>query len=437
MLSEYFTLVNYGRMGLSMLKDKKSLEQYIESESIKIIINPDTCKKLYDFVNKTYNIPKGLAADILSLRKSYSEVSEFVLFCMLDGLEKVNEIKKSKIDEYFTMQEVQTYRKAQYEVDTIKFPLVFKMIAISYDQWIGSISINQLMELRRAQLINYNVNAQRTMQKVIRGDKEMYKIALNWKAIDQIESSYKSKQFISNTLTLNIPTNTENDFYYDEESSSLIIKSLEHFDITDGYHRYIAACQRKDKDPEFDYAMELRIVNFSDDKAKQFIFQEDQKTKMKKIDSDSLNMTKAANMVVTKVNEDYRCNLQGLISRNNGLISFGELAEVVDYFYFKDVRAKEKEKITIINTTKTLVDNLNYLTEYDTKYLEQKYNFKLLVVICYCFNTYPNRNKDEVCQLINDVYLRLENLDIKKFYTKKVRKSLINEIEKIVKECEK
>lgn len=419
-----------------MLKDRKALEQYLETESIKIIINPDMCKQLYDFTNKTYNIPKGLTSDLISLRKSLSEVSEFILFCLLNGLEEINEIKKSKIDEYFTMQEVQTYRKSQYEIDKIKFPLVFKMVAISHDQWIGRISINQLMELRKAQLINYNVNAQRTMQKIIRGDKEIYKIALNWRAIEQIESSYQSKQFIPNTLTLNIPTNTNSDFYYEEETSSLIINSLEHFDITDGYHRYVAGCQRKDKDSEFDYEMELRIVNFSEDKAKQFIFQEDQKTKMKKIDSDSLNMTKAANMVVTKINEDYRCNLQGLISRNSGLISFGEFAEVIDYFYFKDIRTKEKEKIAIISTTKMLVNDLNYLTEYDIKYLEQKYSFKLLVLICYCFSTYTDRNKNDICKLINKAHEKLESLDIKKFNTKKVRKSLINEIEKIVKECE-
>ena len=419
-----------------MLKDKIILEQYLESESIKIVTDFEKCKSLYDFTNKTYKIPKGLVSDLILLRKSFSEVSEFILFCLLDGIEKTSEITNSKLDEFFTMQEVQTYRKAIYETNSIKFPLVFKMIEISYDQWIGKISINQLMELRKAQLINYNVNAQRTMQKVIKGDKEVYKIALNWKAINQIKESYENKQFISNTLTLNIPADIESDFYYDKETSTLIINSLEHFDITDGYHRYIAACQIKDRDPEFDYEMELRIVNFSDDKAKQFIFQEDQKTKMKKIDSDSLNMTKAANMVVTKLNADYRCNLQGLIGRNGGLISFGELSEVVDYFYFKGITSKEKEKVAIIQTTKKLIDDFNHLTEYDTRYLEQKYSFKLLSIIGYCFRIYHDRDKDEVCKIIEEAYNKLEHLDIKKFYTKKLRKSLINEIEKIVKECE-
>jgi hypothetical protein len=91
--------------------------------------------------------------------------------------------------------------------------------------------------------------------------------------------------------------------------------------------------------------MELRIVNFTEDKAKQFIWQEDQKTQMRKIDSKSMNMNSSANIVVTRLNENVRCNLKGLISRNEGTIPFGELAELVDYFYFKGI-SKEKEGTT-------------------------------------------------------------------------------------------
>lgn len=32
-------------------------------------------------------------------------------------------------------------------------------------------------------MINYNANAQRTMQRIIRGDKEIYKISLNKDAV--------------------------------------------------------------------------------------------------------------------------------------------------------------------------------------------------------------------------------------------------------------
>ena len=419
-----------------MLKARQSLEQYLIDKCDKIVLDNDKCKEIYSYANQTYEIPKGLVSDLVSKRVNMSEVSEFVLFIMLDSIctaEKKDKVM-STLNKYYTEQEVRHYKKSKYEVDKIKFPLVFKMIQVSDDQWTGKISIDMLMKLRQAQLVNYNVNAQRTMQKVVKGDRESYKITLNQKAVDSIQESFENESFISNTITLNIPMETDYNFYYDEESCSLIIKSLEHFDITDGYHRFIAACRVKDKNPKFDYPMELRIVNFTEDKAKQFIFQEDQKTKMRKIDSNSMNMNNAANIVVTRLNENIRCNLKGLISRNDGIISFGELAELVNYFYFKGV-GKEREKTVILNTIKELTYNFNTLTEYNTDYLEHKMHFRTLLTAMFCFDYFREHDdKEKMCEVIEKVSDMIKNSDNKKFQNKIPRKSLMTEVELFVKE---
>lgn len=420
-----------------MLKAKESLEQYLNDKCNKIVIDNDLCKKVYVYANETYGIPKGVVSDLVARRKEMSDTSEFVLFILLDAI--YNVLPKNKdnlgVDNFYTMQEAKHYSASKYEVEKIKFPLVFKMIQIAEDQWTGKISIDTLMKLRRAQLINYNVNAQRTMQRIVRGDKESYKITVNQKAVSAIQDSFESSSFIPNTITLNIPMETDYNFYYDEESCSLVIKSIEHLDITDGYHRFIAACQTKDTNPEFDYPMELRIVNFTEDKAKQFIFQEDQKTKMRKVDSNSMNMNKAANIVVTRLNENIRFNLKGLISRNEGLIPFGELAELVDYFYFKGV-GKEKERSVTIQAVKELTDNFNALTENNTEHLERKMSYRTLLTAMFCFDYFKNDIKDidEICEIIEKVSKEIEKSDNKKFLNKTPRKSLMIEIEKIVKE---
>ena len=46
---------------------------------------------------------------------------------------------------------------------------------------------------------------------------------------------------------------------------------------------------------------------------------------MRKVDSNSYNMNRASNIVVTRLNESPMCNLQGLISRNQGIVNFGYL----------------------------------------------------------------------------------------------------------------
>ena len=417
-----------------MLKDKKALEQYLDQQCDRIVVDNDLCKSIYTYANETYDIPKGIILDLISKRKAISEASEFVLFILLDS---INNILKDKnvlnIDKFYTMKEAQYYRKSKYENANIKFPLIFKMIQIENDQWVGKIDVKTLMKLRQAQLINYNVNAQRTMQRIVKGDREIYRITLNQSAVSEIASAYSHNEFIPNTITLNIPMEIDSDFYYDDESCSLIIKSLEHFDVTDGYHRYIAACQISDLDSNFNYNMELRIVNFTEDKAKQMIYQEDKKTKMRKIDSNSMNMNKAANIVVTRLNENVRCNLKGLISRNDGVIPFGEFAELVDYFYFKDV-GKEKERSTIIKAVSELTNNFNILTEYNTEYLEHKMNYKTLLAAMFCFDYFKDdKDNSKICEVIEKTAKELENSDNKKFQNRTPRKSLMTEVEKVMK----
>ena len=419
-----------------MLKDKKVLEQYLEQQCDKIVIDNDLCKSIYTYANETYGIPKGIISDLVSKRKSMSEENEFVLFILFDSMNNIikDGRKIQSVDNFYTMQEAQYYRKNKYETGNIKFPLVFKMLQIEEDQWIGKIDIKTLMQLRQAQMINYNINAQRTMQKVVRGDRESYKITLNQKAVDAISSSYKNNTFIPNTITLNIPMEIDSNFYYDEESCSLVIKSLDHFDVTDGYHRYIAACQIADLDENFNYSMELRIVNFTEDKAKQFIFQEDQKTKMRKIDSDSMNMNNAANIVVERLNGNVRFNLKGLIARNEGIISFGEFAELVNYFYFKGI-GKEKEKITIIKAISELTNDFNMLTEYNTYYLEHKIRYRTLLAAMFCFDYFRKNGLDDsnICEVIERTAKEMENSDSKKFNNKMPRKALMDEVERVMK----
>ena len=420
-----------------MLKSKESLVKYIGEQCNKIVLDNDICKGIYVYANEIYNLPKGMVSDLITKRMELASVSEFVLFALFDSIYHVckdnGQKDVSNVDTFFTMQEAKYYRTSKYEVEKIKFPLVFKMFQVTDDQWIGKITIDMLMKLRQAQLINYNVNAQRTMTRVVKGDKESYKITLNHKAVNEIQVAFEKNEFIPNTITLNIPMETEYDFYYDEDSCSLVIKSLEHLDVSDGYHRYIAACQLRDMNPDFDYPIELRLINFTEDKAKQFIYQEDKKTQMKKVDSRSMNMNKAANIVVTRLNENIRCNLKGLISRNEGIIHFGELADLVDYFYFKGI-TKDKERTVTMQAVKELTDNFNLLTEYNEKYLEHKMSYRTLLVSMFCFDYFKdNKEKTTMCKVIEKSASEIENSDDKRFNNKTPRKALMTAIEQIVK----
>lgn len=418
-----------------MLKSKELLEKHIEKLCMSIITDTATCNKVYDFAKEKYNIPKGMTSDILCLRVSLSEVSEFILYCFLSSIENVLNINESKINYFYTEKEINMYSKSKYDLDNINFPIRFKMIQVTRDQWVGKISIEVLMKLRESQLINYNINAQRTMQRIIKDNKEIYKITLNETAIKAISNLFDKNIYIPTPFTLNIPLEIESDFYYDKDKCELVINSLRYFDITDGYHRYIAACRKSDSDKNFNYEMELRIVNFSEEKAKQFIYQEDQKTKMKKIDSNSYNLNNPGNLIAERLNQNPMCNLKGLISRNNGIINLGELAGLIDYLYFKGL-PKDKENMTIIKVTKELLDNFNMLTEYNTFYLEKKYSYKQLCLVVYIFNQFYNKEKNNMCQIIDNCVNNINLLEDKRFYSKSPKRSIIKDIENLIEKCD-
>ena len=407
-----------------MIKTKEELANKIKPLCEKVLFDKEKSNNILQEMQTSFNIPTGMTMDLLTGRINLEDANEFILFALCSCLDK--ELEKNNTNKYFTSIEIEGYSKSKYQEETIKFPIEIKCIPVAADQWIGSIDVDFIMKLRKAQLINYNANAQRTLQKVVKGERSYYKITLNKDAINKISESMNNGNYIPNTITLNMPETA--DFSYDDSKCILSIKSLDHFDISDGYHRYIAMGQLKDKNPDFNYPMELRIVMFSEDKVKQFIYQEDQKTKMKKIDSDSMNMNAPENLVVERLNRDVIFNFKNKIARNNGSINYGELATIIKYFYFKG-QTVDKSVKRIIEVENEVRDKFNKLTEVNIDLLDKNYIFTELMIIFYTFDniTTTEYNPERTIKLLDKV----NELDSKMFATKIPRKGMISAINQL------
>lgn len=416
-----------------MLKDKRELEAYLEKRILSFISDTELCNKIYNYALEKYNIPRATTSDYLTLRNPLEEANDFVLFCLLDSIEKVTEVKKSVISSFYVDKEIKTYSTSKFKVDKIKFPLRFRAIPITDDQWLTSIDFKTLMKLRAAQLIVYNENTQRTMKRMFYNEKEIYKIEINRSAVEKIEESYKNGNYIPTPLTFNIPMDSSANFYYDEDKMELVVNSLDGFDIVDGYHRYLAACKACDSEKNMDFTMELRIVNFPEDKAQQFIYQEDQKTVMTKIESNTYDQTNMANRIVERLNKNPQSNLSGLIGRNKAIINYADLAEMISYFYVNGNKIKNTNS-GIINISNILIENFNMLTEYNAKYMEKRYSYKKLFVVMYCFDYFAERDKANMCETIDKMLERTTDLDNEIFYKNKSKRMATNELDTIIKE---
>ena len=367
-----------------MKKNRELLEEYLVKYFVTLLT--DDLKKVNAIIycKQKYEYPESRLLDFLTKRMTLSEGSDWDLFVVFDTI--MSQIPtKNKLTTYFTETEINEYSSTKYKKPKkTGFPLKFKMIAIADDQWIGRITARELVLLRNAGVIRYNKNIQRTMRRGYRGRTEEYRITENKKSIREIKNSMQAGTFISNTITLNIPDDVESEFKYDEDSMILTITKAKSLDIIDGFHRLVALEQAANMDKKWDYPMELRISNYSEGKGQRFVYQEDQKTKMRKIDSDSFNVEDEAVKWVSRLNEDPACNLSGQINRNEGLISLAEMAAIVQKLHFQDL-GKKAARVRSVELAKELREDFNTLTEFDTKYMTQRYAFADLYIILVAF----------------------------------------------------
>jgi hypothetical protein len=401
-----------------MLQNREKLEKFLEKYCENIALKTELSNKIRDYINEKYKVPTGKIMDMIS-RSMLQEQTEFVLFCLLDGIDSVYNTNHKA--EWYTELEISTYSNTVFEIEKIKFPIILNCVKVADDQWIGAADSDFLLELRKAQLINYNANAQRVMKRIIKGENVLFKIGINKIAIKAIRTLMKNKMYIPTTITLNIPYASDTDFVYNEKEKVLIINSIKAFDISDGYHRYLAMCEESEVNKDFKYPIEIRIVNFTEEKTRQFIFQEDQKTKMARIDSKTMNTNRESNIVIDRLNEMSSFDLKGCIGRNEGTVSYNGLSEIIEYYYFKG--KKKYSNLDIINAANDVKRKLNTLTSFNTDYLTKPLRFRELAVIFYCFDI--EEDEEKACKMIDKIMEKdLKSLNKYQTMTKAIKREI-------------
>lgn len=366
-----------------MLIDKKLAENkltlYLANvEDVKYQTNPDDLKirqKWYIELSKQYDIPISISSDIISRRRDLSEYNEFILFAI------TNIVKPDLVSKFFTEKEIKLFRGQKYKTETIKFPIELPMFQVTEDQYIGVASAKWLMDLREAYMINYNADTQRALEIMLKGDTAVYRPYVNERSVREIAESFEARTFIPNTISLNINMDDENADYYFKDNV-LVINSITEFDIFDGYHRYLGMARNYDKNHDFDYPIELRITMFSVAKAKHFIWQEDHKTKMRKVDAESYNQNDVGNQVISRLNNDPDFLLHNKITLRGGYIDAGIATQLIKRLYF----GKNPTKKDVIAVSKRLKQSINdFVEEYD-EYLDREWTREEVYVTIYGFS---------------------------------------------------
>lgn len=342
--------------------------------------NPKKISEVANVLYKKYKVPVDVTIDLLTKKDKISTTSPELLYVLGEGLQ-------ISVENYHPNDVTERMMQWKYQIQKLPKNLEFKAWEICEDQWSGRIMASELMMLRDAQKINYNPNAQRVMKRYTKGTEECFRIWINQKAVKEMEELFENGTFIPNAITLNMPEGTDFDY---SDDGIVTIKHIKHFDITDGYHRYIAMSNvYNKKNKEWDYPMGLRITNYTDAKSRQLIFQEDQKTKMRKVDSNSMNTASIANKVVQRLNVDNTTNLNGLINTTGGIIDAAELAEIIQrtYFLAGKTDSRVKELLAEKKAREEIADGLRAVTEERPEVLEKHWSRYFLYCLIYNVST--------------------------------------------------
>ena len=367
---------------------REKLNEYLNKKMAEIS-KPSDRRELYDQILNKFNMKSDDVNDFITFKKDIREASDFEVFILLWF------INRNKLKDYFTQNEIEVLSNERLpDNNVLEYPLTFDVVQVTEDQWIGKTSFKQLMKMKDVRLINYDENEQRAFRHIKTNSRVMFRIFINKKAVKEIKTSIQSGRYIPDDITLNMPEGSD----YSYNNGKLVVNKLpnDKFNIIDGYHRWLSMSEIYNFDKEFDYPMELRIVSYSTEKANQFIFQKDQKTQMKKVDSSSYNQYSVSNRVVQRLNEDPSSNMQGMIARNDGKISASSLAAVIFSYYVKTKAAdSENNPAKIVAIKNDIQKKFNTLSEKDLSYLNTRYTDRLLVIMFHIFtsdiaeNDYP------------------------------------------------
>ena len=329
-----------------MLIARSILLKDIESKLKKLSVNKNDARKnitkIQNDLYEKYNYPPYNLTAIIQKKNVLEILDDKELYWILSVLDQ------ESVSKYFSEEEIDTYRKEKYskEKELIEIPGVE---VVDKKQWICAVSDAPTFfsELRKNGQVHYNPSAQRAMRiEKLKNGKILWRITLNPVVLQKIRECFVEKKFVPNTITLNI--NPDSKAHIECENGIVTIRDLDFFDITDGFHRYMALCQEKDLNEDFSYPMEIRITKFYDEKAAYFVWQEDQKTSMSKKDAESYNTETIESKIVNRLN-----NTQGYFMKKIGRTD--EMFNVSDFT--ECLRLAYKEEI------KNCIDSVGFIKE--------------------------------------------------------------------------
>ena len=103
--------------------------------------------------------------------------------------------------------------------------------------------------------------------------------------------------------------------------------------VIDGFHRFVSIMSAMTFNPDLDMSFEVRITDYTQDEARQFMIQEDKRNKIAKSHITQIDETNRVRNIIEKLNTQSTSELKGMIASNRSLLSQGVGVVTFDTIY--------------------------------------------------------------------------------------------------------
>ena len=307
----------------------------------------------------------------------------FYLFIVLLSKHIDDEELKKRINPDKILTDIEKTVANNIEINRNKdsfYPLVIENVNRDAEGDYSTVfELTKLSEFFDNRIIKYNPETQRPLISKFYSGVEVKEIFINDKNRRAIEQNIVEDKQIPDEITFNVLSTGEEDIEYDPIKRTLTINSGE-FDCCDGWHRTVAGRNAYKRKPHSSFYYKVRIVNWDIDKAKAFIHQKSLGSQLDPLAKKSYDVYNPVNQVVTKLNENPKCNLCGKITTNQrditnkkALIMFNVLFDSISYCFNVETNSD------IVKISNYVKEGINLISENNIELLETKQEDQLWV----------------------------------------------------------
>jgi len=412
------------------VENRKELQTTLNRKIKQIKEFPRSAQKEVEKVMATkYNVKFGDTVDIFNEISPFSvkELNDEMLYKLMNSIREVALNRYESLDpsdlfvnKYFTEEEIELYEKPLDEETDFDIEIT-DWKQVSPNKYTIYVSIDEVIRWRNYNKLRFNPETQRDLVTIIVKGVPIKKLDINRKSVNEMKELRKKGLYFPVRGIINI-----NPDYFDKpiiKDGKMIIPAETHMDLIEGFHNYIAMCEVKDENPNYEELCEFDIMLLNVDDANRFILQMDKKNHFKTNQTIRMDRINQVNYIIDQLNKSGEFHLYGTI--NSSMAVF--INRIITRLF--DVRQDRRKAIELLDK---ITNNMNYAVKSKNHFDKpfDKYEWLIyLTATSYAIDKNVNFN-----EVIDDINLAdiIKELDVVNVPTSRHYKLINNYLSEVI-----